>query len=449
MGLSHLDARNYVRQGQEALKHEDYLGAMGLFRTALTHDPNDSETKEGLAETLYQLGRQEEAGGRKLAARQDYQEALKHHPDHPGAQQALLNLAKKANARRPSLIVGVGLLLLAIFVGTILIFVRPPLRPPKIPPTAPGMLDNTKTPSPLLTSSLTASPPTALTTAPVVTQTTPLSPLPDASPTVTGTVATSVPPVAPLSLTFSGKVLLRDGSPVPRLRYVQLYGSQDGSLGTRLLAQVITTGDGEFSLTTTESFPYYLLWLEPVPNPSQVVYVSVSVGRGGEAAGARAIRYRNPGSGVYGDNLFYVAFNTPTPPNTPKPTATRPPTRSPSPTPFPAPVLLSPEEGATASDQVTFEWGWGGGPLPPNYGFEVRLWKNDQTDHYGAAAPVPANRLVVNLEGAHGVSQGGTGRYYWTVAVVKLQPYQRVGLEAAPRVIDIGDRGLPLPPPSR
>jgi len=100
------------------------------------------------------------------------------------------------------------------------------------------------------------------------------------------------------------------------------------------------------------------------------------------------------------------------------------------------------------SDRVTFVWDWRGGPLPPNYGFEVRLWKNDQTDHYGAAAAVTATRLVVNLEGAYGVSKGGTGRYYWTVAVVKLQPYERVGLEAPVRVIDIGDGGLPPPPPS-
>lgn len=436
-GISRLDAQNYVRRGQEAMQRRDFLGAIGAFRTAIEKLGSDNpEARQGLAQALYEQGRQNQSAGKQLAAREDYQQALKYWPEHAAARQAVLDLDKAPIARQPLVRLGVGLVLLAIIVvGAILVFGRPPFRPPR--PTAPVLSDNTETPTPLHTSSLTAPPPTVLTTAPIVTPT-----------VVTVVVATSLPPAAPLSLTFNGKVLLRNGSPVPRLRYVQLYGSEDGSLRTRLLAQVITTGDGEFSLTTTERFPYYLLWLEPTPNLSQVVYVSVSVGHGGEAAGARAIRFRNPDSGVYDDNLFYVTFNTTTPINTPKPAATRTPTPAPSPTSYPAPLLLSPEEGATVSDRVTFVWDWRGGPLPPNYGFEVRLWKNDQTDHYGAAAAVTATRLVVNLEGAYGVSKGGTGRYYWTVAVVKLQPYERVGLEAPVRVIDIGDGGLPPPPPS-
>jgi hypothetical protein len=444
-GISRLDARNYVRRGKEAMQQHEFVPAAGAFRTAVEKlGSDDPEARQGLAQALYEQGRQNQSAGKQLAAREDYEQALKYWPDHAAARQALLDLDKAPVARQPFLRLGVGLFLLAILVGAILVFGRPPLRPPRPPLTAPVVSDN-KTPAPQLTSSLPVSPPTVPMTAPVVT---PSATPPNASPVVTVTAATGVTPMAPLSLTFNGKVLRRDGSPVARLRYVQLYGSEDGSLGTRLLAQVITTGDGEFSLATTERFPYYLLWLEPTPNSSQVVYVSVSVGRGGEAAGVRAIRYRNPGSGVYDDNQFYVAFNTPTPTHTPKPAATRTPTPSPSPALFPAPVLLSPEEGATASDRVTFAWDWRGGPLPPNYGFEVRLWKNNQADHYGAAAAVTTTRLDVNLEGAYGVSEGGTGRYYWTVAVVKLQPYQRVGLEAPARVIDIGDGGLPPPPPS-
>lgn len=445
-GLNRLDARSYTLQGHESLKHENYQEAIGLFRRAHTLDPNDLEAKEGLAEALYQSGCQREKDGRKLAARQDYEEALTYQPNHPGAQQARLNLANEPVARRRSLMMVVGLLLLAGLAGTILALARLPHEPPKTPPTQSREPDH---PQPTLLTALPSmtSSPTVITTAPVVTQTASPSPLPETSPVVSVTAPATATVVSPLSITFSGRVLSQDGRPLARLRYIQLYGSETGDFGTRLLSTAITADDGEFSLTTAEDFPYYILWLEPAPLPPQMAYVSVSAGRGGEATGARAIRYRNPGSGVYDDNLFYVAFNTPTPTDTPKPTATR--TKTPSPTPFPAPVLLSPEEGATASDQVTFAWDWGGSPLPPNYGFEVRLWKNDQPDHYGAAEATPGTRLLINLEGAHGVRQGGAGRYYWTVAVVKLQPYERIGLEATARVIDIGGGEPPPPPPSR
>ncbi|WP_423226204.1 hypothetical protein [Candidatus Amarolinea aalborgensis] len=159
---------------------------------------------------------------------------------------------------------------------------------------------------------------------------------------------------------------------------------------------------------------------------------------------------------------------TPTRPNTPtvRPTATstvrptstptvRPtdtPTRQPTATPVgvdAAPILRAPANNTDASGLVTFSWDWPGSPLAPNQGFEVRIWRADQPDHYGAAAPVRTNSATIDLAGAYGVQQGGSGLYLWTVAVVGLNPYQRIGPEAAARQLKIElAGGGPTPAPT-
>jgi len=102
---------------------------------------------------------------------------------------------------------------------------------------------------------------------------------------------------------------------------------------------------------------------------------------------------------------------------------------------YPAPVLVSPDEGITVSRQATFIWSWTGPNLTENQGFEVRIWKEGQPDHYGAAAAVHTTSVTINIRGAYGVSRGGSGKYLWTVAVVQIEPYKRIGPEATPRTL--------------
>ncbi|MGB3216205.1 MAG: hypothetical protein WBD79_02285, partial [Anaerolineae bacterium] len=132
---------------------------------------------------------------------------------------------------------------------------------------------------------------------------------------------------------------------------------------------------------------------------------------------------------------------------TPRPTAT--PTAAPKATGLPAPVLVSPWEGVKVTDQATFAWNWSGPALAANQGFEVRLWRDGQPDHYGAASPVRTTSLALNVASAYGVAQGGSGRYSWTVAVVQMEPYQRTGPDAPPRVLWIELSGGGPPTPTR
>lgn len=119
---------------------------------------------------------------------------------------------------------------------------------------------------------------------------------------------------------------------------------------------------------------------------------------------------------------------------------------------FAIPVLLGPGENAQLTGMTTFTWQWSGPALAPNQAFEVRLWKEDQPDHYGAAEPVRTLSATLDVASAYGVLRGGSGRYLWTVAVVETNPYQRTGQEAPPRSVTVqvgGDDGGGAPQPTR
>lgn len=121
-------------------------------------------------------------------------------------------------------------------------------------------------------------------------------------------------------------------------------------------------------------------------------------------------------------------------------------------------MLHKPEDGANVNGVVSFQWSWPGSPQDANHGWEVRIWRDGQPDHYGAAAPLvmlDTSRVVsfgrpIDVWGAYGVQQGGSGRYYWTVALVQIEPYKRIGPEAPPRTLNIGTSGgggeSPKPP---
>jgi serine/threonine protein kinase len=152
--------------------------------------------------------------------------------------------------------------------------------------------------------------------------------------------------------------------------------------------------------------------------------------------------------------------STPTLAPTPTPTAT--PTETPSPTltasnstPSPIPALTPTLPGGTFTllnplslDDPTygptdFEWEWTG-DLPPDLGFEVRVWAEGEPQA-GAHDSVLDNqngnvrnvggsqyRLSTDIKEAAGV-KGRTGIYWWTVALVQISPaYADLGQQADP-----------------
>lgn len=175
----------------------------------------------------------------------------------------------------------------------------------------------------------------------------------------------------------------------------------------------------------------------------------------------------------------------PTPTSTPTPTNTLTPTHTPSPTPTPttrpptatptatatatpAPVVTSqpsatPATGPTAAANAPagtftllaplpsdgpsygpthFEWQWSG-PLPPEYGFEVRVWRDGQLptgvhnamldNQNGTIKSLGNNKyaLDVNIKDAAGIL-GNSGEYLWTVALVRISPKYRDLAQQAP-----------------
>ncbi len=104
----------------------------------------------------------------------------------------------------------------------------------------------------------------------------------------------------------------------------------------------------------------------------------------------------------------------------------------------PISIQIPPSRGPT-----TFVWEWIGDPLPPEYGFEVRLWLNGEPqtgvhdavldNKEGRIESIGSNRYqlkVGNIRYAKGVL-GREGIYNWTVAVVQISPnYADFGLQA-------------------
>jgi serine/threonine-protein kinase len=136
--------------------------------------------------------------------------------------------------------------------------------------------------------------------------------------------------------------------------------------------------------------------------------------------------------------------------NTPIPATVTPtstpviPTTAPIPTPTITPIptptlptgtftLLSPLSLEEPSYGLTdFEWEWVGS-LPPEFGFEVRVWREGEfpagvhnaieDNQSGQIERIGENRyrLHVNIQNAAGVN-GRRGEYWWTVALVQIRP---------------------------
>ena len=133
------------------------------------------------------------------------------------------------------------------------------------------------------------------------------------------------------------------------------------------------------------------------------------------------------------------------------PTATSGPTNTPSRLPAPTSLTLLRSRGGTEAQVgqlATFKWKWSG-QLPENATFEVRIWEGKDTPHYGAYdvkkmyekikyySDNDTYQVSFDVGAAYGVTSSSASRFQWTVAVVQIEPYQRIGDEAALRVINI------------
>jgi hypothetical protein len=112
-------------------------------------------------------------------------------------------------------------------------------------------------------------------------------------------------------------------------------------------------------------------------------------------------------------------------------------------------ALLNPlelDEPVYAYQLVSFEWEWAG-TVPPESGFEVRVWREGEPQA-GAHNAVLDNtegkiesmgenkyRLSIDITEAAGV-RSRSGEYWWTVALVQVSPeYTDLGRQADPGLL--------------
>jgi hypothetical protein len=113
------------------------------------------------------------------------------------------------------------------------------------------------------------------------------------------------------------------------------------------------------------------------------------------------------------------------------------------------PVLIAPENGARHYySRLTFSWAWPG-ELPPNWGFEIRAWQQND-----------AHQAIVDARLTKGIRPNNQGQYsleitipprfsevewYWTVVVAQLEPFDVLSDEASPYIIRVETSSTPTP----
>jgi hypothetical protein len=101
--------------------------------------------------------------------------------------------------------------------------------------------------------------------------------------------------------------------------------------------------------------------------------------------------------------------------------------------PFQAPILLYPEPDAQLQSKVHFQWQWDGQPLPEGLAFDLLIWSEaeDQehqgTGAYGVIETDQSLERDIDLDYVQTIIDHGGGTYFWTVIVVREEPYERVG----------------------
>jgi hypothetical protein len=109
---------------------------------------------------------------------------------------------------------------------------------------------------------------------------------------------------------------------------------------------------------------------------------------------------------------------------------------------YPLPELVKPDEETNITQTMyRFEWEWNGAALADEHAFEVRIWKEGEP-HYGAFDVRETAKyleqagnsyaLPISVPSAYSVQQNGNGTYFWSVAIVNLNPYELI-TEATPQ----------------
>lgn len=100
----------------------------------------------------------------------------------------------------------------------------------------------------------------------------------------------------------------------------------------------------------------------------------------------------------------------------------------------------------TIGDETSFRWGFST-ELPASCGFEVSLWRSGDPqsgvhnavadNRNGAIRRIGANEYVMDVPFMTNLpSVRGTGDYYWTVAIVQIEPnYRAFGRQAQPAYV--------------
>jgi hypothetical protein len=105
-------------------------------------------------------------------------------------------------------------------------------------------------------------------------------------------------------------------------------------------------------------------------------------------------------------------------------------------------VLLEPKPGETASagKLTRFSWRWEG-ELAAGWSFEIRIWQSGDPGSLGAFDALELRSLIqrsrdeysanIDVGAAESVRLHDGGDYFWSVAVVQIEPgYARIGPEA-------------------
>jgi hypothetical protein len=115
-------------------------------------------------------------------------------------------------------------------------------------------------------------------------------------------------------------------------------------------------------------------------------------------------------------------------------------------------TLLKPTLDTTSTGPVEFEWRWDG-PIGPDQGFEIRVWREgeppagahnaveDNRNGYVVALGNNTYRLSLNIRDAAGV-RGRGGEYLWAVVLIQINPeYRDLGIQASPGRLQLGFGG--------
>lgn len=118
---------------------------------------------------------------------------------------------------------------------------------------------------------------------------------------------------------------------------------------------------------------------------------------------------------------------------------------------IPAPVLLVPSSGTEhVHSRITFQWRWSG-TLQPGWGFEIRGWLQGNP-HNGVHDARETANIQPDGNGVYSLdikipTEFSYAQWFWTVAVVRLDPYERIGPEADAFTLKVDTR-TPTPMPT-